>query len=205
MVGCLLLPLFHAPKLLFQLLLVSYAYVFNRHDTLTANPIDHLSRARKLLQGQPSQILYAALEVRFALERMANRELLFTEKVSNRVRDDNNPVKKIKALRRADQETAYAHNIYLIDQDTGTRISWGQYKPLDQQKTVYFQGRLGNLLHPKEGLKLGVWNDFWYSENRAFLIEAIDYLSGVAKDNTPFFAFENIDHIEVIRDDVDSG
>jgi len=200
-VGCLLIPLFHLPRLVFLGLQISYAYVFNRHDTLTADPNEHLRRARKLLRMHPADILYAALEVRFALERIAQRELIFTEKVSNRYLDEYDPVKKVKALRRIDPQSAHPHRIFFVDNALGIRLDWGQYKPLDQQKAAHYKGRLGDLLHPKDGLRLGIWNDPWYSDTEAFLAEAIDYLSTVAKDNTPFFALQDLANFEVILDE----
>ena len=199
-VGCLLVPLFHFPRLAYIALQISYAYVFNRHDTLTADPNEHLKRARKLLQGQPASILYSALEVRFALERIAQRELFFTERISNRHLDEYDPVKKVRALRRADPRSAHPHHVYFVDRALGIRLDWGQYKPLDQDKAAYYKGRLGDLLHPKDGLRLGLWNDPWYSETREFLSEAIAYLAGVAEDNTPFFALQNLDNFEVVEE-----
>jgi hypothetical protein len=130
--GCLLVPFYHLPRLAYQLLMVSFAYVFNRHDNLTADPKEHLRRASKLLRGQNSQLLYAALELRFALERMAQWELILSAKATERALDDPDPVKKIKALRRLDQETAYEQKIFLVDKAKGIRLEWGQYKPLDQ-------------------------------------------------------------------------
>ncbi len=200
-VGCLLIPVFHVPRLAFTLLLISYAYVFNRHDTLTADPKEHLSRAKRLLRGQPSQILYAAVEVRFALERIAQRELIFAQKATARSLDEYDPVKKVKALRRLDPQTAHPHRIYFVDRALGIRLDWGQYKPLDQAKVSLYKGRLGDLLHPKEGLRLGLWNDPWYVETKASLTEAIEYLSGVVKDNTPFFSARDLAQFEVVREE----
>ena len=202
-VGCLLIPVFHLPRLFFLLLLVSYAYVFNRHDTLTADPKEHLKRAKKLLRRQPADMLYAALEVRFALERIAQRELIFAEKASARSLDEYDPVKKVKALRRVDPQTAHPHRVFFVDKALGIRLDWGQYKPLDQQKAAYYKGRLGDLLHPKDGLRLGLWDDPWYRDTKVFLSEAIDYLSGLAQDNTPFFALQDLDNFEVVRSDDD--
>jgi hypothetical protein len=197
--GCLLIPLYHFPRLAYQLLLISYAYVFNRHDNLTASPKEHINRARKLLKGQNSQLLYAALELRFALERMAQFELLLSAKASERILDDSNPVKKVKALHRINQETAYEQKIYIVDKTTGTRLEWGRYKPLDQTQTAFIQGRLGDLLHPKDGLPLGIWNDPWYTQTRAFLLDSLDYLSTVVKDNTAFFSVSDLSNFEMLR------
>lgn len=179
--------------------MVSYAYVFNRHDNLTASPKEHINRARKLLRGQNSQLLYAALELQFAIERMAQWELIFSAKASERVLDDPNPVKKVKALHLINQETAYEQKIYIINKATGARLEWGRYKPLDKVRTVYIQGRLGDLLHPKDGLPLGIWNDPWYNQTRTFLLESLDYLSNVVKDNTPFFSVSDLSNFEMVR------
>jgi len=148
--------------------MVSYAYVFNRHDNLTASPKEHINRARKLLRGQNSMLLYAALELRFALERMAQWDLMLSAKATERALDDPDPVKKVKALRRIDQETAHEQKIFLVNQAKRIRLEWGRYKPLDQARTADIKGRLGDLLHPKDGLPLGIWNDPWYIRTRAF-------------------------------------
>jgi hypothetical protein len=197
--GCLLIPLYHIPRLAYQLLLVSYAYLFNRHDNLTADPKEHLQRARKHIHGQNSQLLYAALELRFALERLAQQEFILSTKATERVLDEPDPVKKVKALRRLDQETAYEHKIMFVNQAAGINLEWGKYKPLDQTKVAYIKGRLGDLLHPKDGPPLGIWDDPWYIETREFLLESVDYLSDVVKDNTPFFALKDLPNIEMHR------
>ena len=144
-VGLLLVFVVHIPKLLFLALLISYAAVFENRPTLTADPAEHLKRARKILRrGRLSELLYAAIEIRFALEQMAQRELLFAESASRRMRKEYDASKK----------------------DTGKRIKWGEYKPLDKARVAAIQGRLGDLLHPKDGLLLGVPDDPWYVEAR---------------------------------------
>jgi hypothetical protein len=101
MIGLLLVFLVHIPRMLFLGLLLSYSAVFNNRPTLTASPAEHLKRARKILRrGRLSEILYAALEVRFALERMAQRELVFAEAASNRMLREHDPVKKVANLQR---------------------------------------------------------------------------------------------------------
>lgn len=197
--GCLLIPLYHIPRLAYQLLIISYAYVFNRHDNLTADPKEHLRRARKHIRGQNSQLLYSALELRFALERMAQHELILSAKATERALDDPDPVKKVKSLRRLDQETAYEQKIMLVNRAEGIYLEWGKYKPLDQAKVAYIKGRLGDLLHPKDGLHLGIWDDPWYFQTRKFLLESVDYLSSVVKDNTPFFAVKDLQNFEMLR------
>ena len=198
-VGCLLIPLYHIPRIVYRSLQVSYAYVFTRHDNLTADPKEHLKRARKHIRGQNSQLLYGALELRFALERMVQHELLLSAKATERSLNDPNPVKKVKALRRLDQETAYEQKIMLVNKAKGIYLDWGKYKPLDQAKVISIKGRLGDLLHPKDGLPLGIWDDPWYNQTRKFLLESVDYLSSVLKDNIPFFSVKDLKNFELVR------
>ena len=179
--------------------MVSYAYVFNRQENLTADPNEHLKRAKKLLRGQNSQLLYAALEVRFAIERMTQRELIFAEKATSRSLKEHSPVKKLQSLRRLDPNTKFPHKIFFVDDTKGIKFDWGSYKPLNATKVTEIQGKLGDLLHPKEGLWLGVSNDPWYQNTRKFLAESIEYLAQAVKDNSPFFAFEGLDYIQKIR------
>ena len=83
-VGFALVFLVHIPKLLYHGLLVSYITVFNKNQNLTADPKEHLKRAKKLLKkNQNFLLLYAALELRFALERMVHNQLLFAEEVQS--------------------------------------------------------------------------------------------------------------------------
>lgn len=200
LIGLIVVFVYHLPRVFFRLLLVSYHAAFNPQDTLTANPKEHLRRARKLLgTNRNSQLLYAALELRFALERMADFELVMANEATQRMVNEPDPVKKTKNLRRLSREASYAQEIFLINKDTGERVSWGHYRPLDPLKVKEIQGRLGDLLHPKRGLGLGLPNDPWYEQTRHFLVEAHDYLCQASKANTPFFAFEGLDHIEMVR------
>jgi hypothetical protein len=200
LVGLALIFVYHIPRLLYRVLLVSYAYVFNNPHNLTANPAEHLKRAQRLLRdGRNSELLYAALELRFALERMLDHEILMSEQVSKRMLDETDPTKKLKNLRRFDPNSEYAHDIYFSNTKTGERFKWGDYKPLDSPRIRELHGRLGDLLHPKRGLRLGVKDDPWYTETRSFLQESASYLSERYEGNTPFFAFEGIDHIEMVR------
>ena len=198
--GLILIFVFHVPRLLYLLLLVSYAYVFNRYDNLTADPGEHLKRARKLLKKDNSRLLYAALEVRFALERMVHRELAFTERATERSLKEYDPVKKLRILHRIEEGTAHSHKIVFVNSETGARLDWAQYNPLDIDRVLEMQGRLGDLLHPKEGLRLGIRDDPWYIRTRAFLNEVEEYLRQVFEGNSPFFLFEGLDQFEVIRE-----
>jgi len=198
-IGFLLVFIYHIPRLVYQLLLLSYAYVFNHHENLTADPKEHLRRAKKLLRENNSRILYAALEIRFAIERITQRDLIFSEKATERSLKEHNPVKKIKSLRRLDPNTEFPHKIIYDDEKEGIQFDWGKYKPLDIKKVKQIEGRLGNLLHPKDGIRLGVYNDPWYQETREFLLDSIEYLSQVIEDNTPFFGLEGLNNIHRIR------
>lgn len=200
LVGFVLIFVVHLPRLLFALLLLSYAAVFNNRPTLSANPAEHIKRARKLLRrGRLSELLYVALELRFALERMAHKDLIFAEMASNRILDESNPVKKLANLHRIAPDAAFAHKIFFVNRATGERLRWGEYKPLDKAQVARIQGRLGDLLHPKDGLALGMPDDKWYVETKRFLGEALDYLAGVYQDNSGFFAFGGLDQFEMVK------
>jgi hypothetical protein len=202
MVGLLLVFLVHIPRLLFLGLLLSYSAVFNNRPTLTASPAEHLKRARKILRrGRLSEILYAALEVRFALERMAQGELIFAEAASNRMLREHDPVKKVANLQRLAPDAAFAHEVWFVNKDTGQRIKWAEYKPLDKTRVSAIQGRLGDLLHPKEGLLLGIPDDPWYRNTKEFLEESLGYLSKACKDNSPFFSYQGLSQFEMVRVD----
>lgn len=153
-VGLALVFFYHVPRLMYFGLLVSYTAVFERNwPTLTADPAEHLKRAKRILRkGQLSELLYAALELRFALERMAQRELIFMDMATNRMLKEYDPVKKVKNLQRLAPEAAFAHEIYLVNKATGERFKWAEYKPLDKVRVAEIQGRLGDLLHPKDTL-----------------------------------------------------
>lgn len=198
--GLLLIFVVHLPRLICHILLLSYAYVFNNRPTLTANPTEHLKRAKKILKRRRlSALLYVALELRFALERMAQRDLLLTDLASERILKEYDPSKKLANLHRIAPESAYAHDIFLVNKKTGERLKWGEYKPLDRERVAAIKGRLGDLLHPKDGLRLGIPDDPWYIETMRFLNETEEYLSIIYKDNSPFFAYERLDNFEVVR------
>jgi len=199
-VGLLLIFVVHVPRLIFLALLVSYAAVFANRPTLTASPAEHIKRARKILRrGRLSELLYAALELRFALERMVQRDLVFAEMASNRMLRECDPVKKLANLHRLAPDAAFVHEIYLVNKATGERLKWAEYKPLDKARVTAIQGRLGDLLHPKDGLFLGIPDDLWYIKTRSFLAEALNYLSGIYKDNAPFFAYEGLEQFELVK------
>jgi len=200
LVGLVLIFIVHIPRLVLLGLLVSYVAVFRNTPTLTASVREHIARARRILRrGRLSELLYAALELRFALERMAQHELIFAELASKRMLKDYDPVKKLANLHRLAPEAAYEHEIYLVNRTTGDRIKWAQYKPLDKARVAAIRGRLGDLLHPKEGLLLGIPTDPWYQATVQFLEESLAYLEAVHADNAPFFAYEGLEQFEMIQ------
>jgi hypothetical protein len=199
-VGLLLIFVVHLPRLAYLGLLWSFAAVFNNRPTLTADPAEHLKRARKILRrGRLSELLYAALELRFALERMTQLDLIFADLATNRMLDDPSPVRKLASLHQIAPEATAAHDFLLVDKTTGERHKMGEYKPLDKARVSQIQGRLGDLLHPKEGLMLGVPDDPWYVETRRFLNETLEYLGKVHRDRSPFFTWDGVDAIEMVR------
>jgi hypothetical protein len=200
LVGLALIFMVHIPRLVYLLLQVSYAAVFKNTPTLTASVAEHLARARRILRlGRLSELLYAAIELRFALERMAQRELIFAEMASKRMLKDYDPVKKLANFHRLAPEAAYEHEIYFVNRVTGQRIKWAQYKPLDKARVAAIQGRLGDLLHPKEGLPLGIPADPWYQASVQFLRDSLAYLQTVYADNEPFFAYQGLDQFEMVQ------
>jgi hypothetical protein len=199
LLGLALVFVVHIPRAIFLGLLISYAAVFANRPTLTADPAEHLRRARKILRrGRLSELLYAAVEIRFALERMVQRELIWAE-ASARMLSEYDPTKKIANLHRLAPEAAFAQEIWFVNKITGQRIKWGEYKPLDQRMVKQLQGRLGDLLHPKDGLLLGVPADPWYVETRRFLDEALGYLQQVHQENRPFFSYNGVPYFEMVR------
>lgn len=55
------------------------------------------------------------------------------------------------------------------------------------------------MLHPKDGLSLGIPSDPCYVDTRRFLDETLDYLGGVNKGNSPFFAYDGLDQFEMVK------
>lgn len=197
--GILLLPLVHLPRMIWSLLSLSYAAVFHNRPNLTADPKEHLKRARRLLRRKHnSLLLYAAVEIRFALERVAQSDL-YIASITNRARKQYDPVKKVEALRRAEPSSDKRHRMILVNKDTGAEVDFGAYKPLDQKRVEEIKGRLGDLLHPKVGLHLGVPNAPWYLETRGFLWESHDYLREVVKERTAFLGQAGLDDIWEIK------
>ena len=170
-------------------------------DTLTAAPLEHIMRARTILNaGRLSQLLYAALELRFALERITQMELIFAESATNRMLDEYRPVKKLAHLRTLAPESAFPHDVEIRHAVTGEWSKIGEYRPLDEAKVATINGRLGDLLHAKDTLMLGIpGREPWYRETYVFLCETADFLAAAYEGNTQFFSYEGLEHIRLVR------
>ena len=122
MVGLLAVFIVHVPRLLVDLLLWSYSTAFRNRPNLTASPAEHLRRARRKLRSRKnSELLYAALDLRFALERMTHHDLL-NESISNKLRKKHQPSKKVKGLRKTEPASATSHRAVLVNKETGVRV-----------------------------------------------------------------------------------
>ena len=93
LIGFVLIFVYYIPRFSMFILKRSYLNFFSRQSTLlTASPVEHLLRAERMLRwGNRSELLYAALEIRFALERMTQKELIFAKMSSNKMMDEPSP------------------------------------------------------------------------------------------------------------------
>ena len=190
------------PKAIYLKLLIAYYILFNNKENLTASPKEHLKRARKLLKGAKNNLLlYAALEIRFALERIVHNELVLSDKATNKALDMYDPSKKRKIMSILDDNVNYRHKIFFINKKTNEKEYRGVYKPLPQEKVNNIKGRLGDLLHAREGLSLGVSNDNWYVQTRNFLFESLEYLTKYLKDNEKYFFYAESNKYELVKFD----
>lgn len=78
----------------------------------------------------------------------------------------------------------------------GERIPSAEYYPLDLERVKEIKGRLGDLLHPKDGLPLGLRDSEFYRETRAFLTASIDYLWPIAKRSRPYLLYKGLPNHE---------
>lgn len=186
---------------MFLCLLVSYESAFcSRKRNLTADPAEHIKRAKKMLnKNNNSNILYVAIELRFALERMAHNQILFANEASNRMIDEIDPLKKLKNISRIDNNADYPHEIYFENQNTKEKIKWAEYTPIDLKKAEVIKGKLGNILHAKEGLSLGLEDDPYYTNTKLFLKESLDYLQSLLKGYNNYFTLKGIKEMTFIK------
>lgn len=199
-IGLFLVFLYYLPRIVLRLLLKAYDGVFRIDHNLTANPKVHLERAKRLLErGQNSDLLYVGVEIRFAVERMTQAQIRFAENVSNRMLDDYSADRKRRFLSILDEGADYPHKIWWVNRATGERFLDGHYKPLSKNKVFEIQGKLGNLLHARDGLMLGMKNDPWYIEIRKFLWESYEYLWANLDGNKNYFACKSTPVYEMER------
>lgn len=165
---------------------------------LTADPNEHLKRAAILLgQNDDSLLLYAALELRLAIERITHNQLSLSEETTKNAKGGNDPKRKKLIMNKIDPKSDSDFNIYFKDPNTKVRIFWGTYKSIPESKTKDIEGRLGNLLHMKTGLMLGVKDDPWYIQTRTFLSETTRYLTERVTDSQYYFSFKDVENFEL--------
>ena len=199
-IGIILVFAYHLPKLIWNLAMLSYYSVFGRQDNLTANPKEHLRRAENLLnKNRNSLLLYAALEIRLAAERIIENQLMFSEKVSMNAIKKSDPVKHTQIMEKIDPDSLKEHEIRFTIKETGETIHWGNYKPVELARIKEIKNRLGDLLHAKKGIRFGIAADPWYKETREWLRESLIYLKERVKDNNYYFSLKNVENFELIK------
>lgn len=167
---------------------------------LTADPKEHLKRTKILLdQNDDSLLRYAALELRLAIERIVHNQLSLSEDTTKNNKGGNDPKKKKLIMNQIDPESDRDYDIYYTTPGTTDKIFFGTYKSIPESKVKSIEGRLGNLLHMATGIKLGVKDDPWYIETRAFLTETADYLTERITDSQFYFSFTDTDNFELVR------
>ena len=165
-----------------------------RSKLLTADPKEHLRRAELLLRKNNNAfLLYAALELRLATERIQHNQYTMYENHSLKSKRQSDPVRKKLIQEQIDPESDSDYIIYFTEPQTGNRILWGEYKNIPENRVKKIEGRLGNLLHMKLGLKLGVADDLWYHETRSFLESTTDYLKERTEGSCYYFSFKDLD------------
>jgi len=201
LIGLILIVVYHLPKMIFLALQMSYAKVFNKQANLTADPKEHVKRAKQLLKREKnSLILYAALEIRFAVERMITNQLILDDKVSKNTLKKYDPVKKKKAMIKSDPDSDFDHKIYFLNKETGERIEWGVYKSIKIESVKEIKTKTDDLLHPKIGLNLGIPNDPWYLKNINFLNNSVDFLLEYLNQNDSYFFYKDLESFELVRE-----
>jgi hypothetical protein len=121
---------------------------------------------------------------------MVHFQLFCARNASENILKEYDPIKKRKYLSKLDPAVDYPQKIFLKNKNASSIISWGEYRPLDMTDIKRIKGRLGDLLHPKDGLLLGVSDDNWYIETRIFLEESIVLLKDNYKHNNPYFQYK---------------
>lgn len=201
LIGGVLIFLYHLPRLFYLLLLASYGEALQlKYRTLTANPAEHIKRAKKMLKKKDnSLILYVAIELRFTLERMVHSQIIFANGASNNMINEKDPVKKRKNLSKLDNNSDSPHEIIYTNHKTKESIKWADYKPLDTAKVEEIKGKLGDILHAKDGLFLGIPDDPYYLKTNKFLNDSLEYLESRLKDYNNYFPLKDIKEMKFIK------
>ena len=169
-------------------------------NKLTADPKEHIKRAKTLLDLKNNALLlYSALELRLAIERLQHNQLSLSEHATINNKKGNDPKRKKLIMNNIDPNSDHDYKIYFTDPENGTWTYWGEYKNISTEKIKTIEGRLGNLLHIKIGLKLGIKDDPWYGDTRKFLSDTIDYLDERLTDSDYYFSFTDIDNFDLVR------
>lgn len=198
--GLVLVFVFHIPKIIFVALQLSFTKVFNNPSYMTADVGEHLRRSRKLLKrGLNSELPYAAIELRFAVERMVQHDTWLAQEISMRIKKNPDPVKQLKTMQTLNENSKYPHDLIWQNEETGEQMKWGEYKPLNLDRINEIKGKLGDMLHPGTGPRTGFAGRDWADRMRSFLLESIDYIDSVYKKRTPFFLYQDIEHIQLVR------
>lgn len=162
---------------------------------LTADPKEHVLRAKILLDTQnDSFLLYAALELRLAIERIMHNQYTLSPDQSMDGKRRNDPKRKKLIMNIIDPESDHDYKVYYIDPKDQSKIFWGIYKNIPRQKVKEIDGKVGNLLHMHLGLNLGLAGDSWYMETRDFLNRTADYLKERITDSLFYFSFTDVDN-----------
>jgi hypothetical protein len=149
-----------------------------RNQLLTADPKEHINRAKALLRlNNDSFLLYSALELRLAIERIIHNEYTISDKHTKGAKSKNDPKRKKLVMNIIDPESDYEYEVFYNDSLSKKRIFWGYYKNISTTKVTTIEGKLGNLLHMHLDLNLGIGNDPWYKETRNFLTQTAEYLN----------------------------
>ena len=90
-----------------------------------------------------------------------------------------------------DPSSDHDYEIYYVDPQTSEEIFWGVYKNISEKWVKEIDGKLGNLLHMKLGLNLGIETDPWYNKTREFLEETTEFLKERTTDSVSYFSYND--------------
>jgi len=102
-------------------------------------------------------------------------------------------------MKSIDPNSDRDYDIYYRDSENGSKVFWGTYKNIPEEKVNTIYGKLGSYLHMKAGLRLGVENDPWYIEARTFLDKTEKFLAERIENSLPYFSYADIENYELIE------